>query len=241
MHENPYRKRLPSRADRKLSKTVWKANDKGEDSEFSSFRLIASDEYLWLGREFSVPLVWIVRIEQVGPGMAITWKNPIDGESEVSCFCIRTFFGYNTKSLNKLCYDLVSLVDHAHERGPSPEIKATESFPTCQVCSKPEPMQFDFVWVIEIIFIRRTETKRELLCREHGARRLLAIMFANALGGTLGVPGIFLTPKLIHKQGSDGVDRGLIPRWVHVGFVGLSFYPLIGVLVLIGWGISTVV
>jgi len=241
MHENPYRKRLPTRADRKLHKTVWKANEKGEDSEFSTFRLTASDEYLWFGRELSVPLVWIVRMEQVGPGMAITWKNPLDGEFEVSYICIRTFFRYNTKALNKLYNELVSLVDHAHECGHSPEAQAMESFPTCQVCGKPKPIQFEFVWILSIIFIDRSEVKRELLCRAHGAQRLVAVMFANAYGGTLGVPGIFLTPGLVHKQGSDGVDRGLIPRWVHVGFVGLSLYPFIGVLVLIGWVISTLV
>jgi hypothetical protein len=208
-----------------MSTGVWIARSDGKDSSQGKTRIVADHDYIWFGRDLSVPLAWISEVSAVGPGFQVVWEDRTSGTIEAGVFCIRTMFGYNLEKRDQVVSTLGDLVSAVRSVGASQTIAAAEQTSTCDVCGSAEASVYDFEWIINVLFYWMRKPGRQVLCKFHANRNLRKEMLSNALLGSLGLPGLFMTPIITVTQGRAAVRANLLlPFEIFVYFL-LSLVP----------------
>jgi hypothetical protein len=220
MTTNPYRQPR-TRSASLLKCRIWNATPQGKDDSTGSSQLYANDQFVWLGDSFSVPLAWIVRLSPVGPGFRIEWRDPATGQSDAATFCIRSFFGYDTKQRDRVLDRVHELSRHAASAGGS-TAAAGASAPQCDVCGVPALEQADFREVRNFFLFFSSKTIRRVVCQSHARRATRETCLHNALLGTWGIPGIVTTPILAWSATS------VLATPERVFWTALSATPAIG-------------
>jgi len=232
---NPFRQRL-RRKNTTFKTVVWQANEEGKDNSTGKTDFALNDEYLWMSYDFSVPLRWITTIEDLGPGFAIGWENPLQKTKEWAAFCVRTMFGYNRKRRDDLVLRIREAVARARTR-PEPVVAAAAAtIPRCQVCGDTDPAVYDFEWMISVVHLMLNKPDRRILCRKHGRWRARLVCASNLVTSNLGF-GAFISPifnmrnvQVARHGGALGSLEGAI--WTTIGFAPYAVLAL-----LVGWAI----
>lgn len=192
--ENVFRDPLPH-AGIEIKQRVWNATVAGKDNSRGDLTLTATKEKLWISNVASIPLAWFTSFEPVGPGFRIIWLNKVSAKEESATFCIRTFFGYDTVRRDQLLQRLSDLAARARERNSTP-LCSTVTGAVCEQCGVsavlvdlPKITNFLVYW------IRRTD--RRILCVSHARSAIRANAIRNTLMGTVGIPGVFATPRVV--------------------------------------------
>jgi len=189
---------------------LWLAKENGKDASQGETRLTVSQEYLWFGRDLSVPLAWVTQVDPVGPGFRIVWEDRVSGRPEGAVFCIRTMFGYNKKKRDQLVSQLQNLAQAATEQPKPVAVVQAETLTTCEKCNDMQTYVIDFDWIINVLVYWVRKPDRRILCLNHAAHRFRANLFFNAVLGTLGIPGIIVTPFLVFTAGRQPTKAGFV-------------------------------
>ena len=224
MTTNPFRQPLP-KTDIQVKTGVWLARPDGKDSSGGKTKIVANSEYIWFGQDLSVPLAWVSDVSAVGPGFQVVWEDRTSGITEAAVFCIRTFFGYNRKVRDQLVSTLHELVSAARSVGAPQTIAAAEQASTCEVCGSTGASAYDFEWTINVLLYLIRKPDRRILCKKHATRRLRMVFLSNALFGSLGLPGLFMTPIFTLVQGRAAIRSNLVGVTEVLVFFLVSIVP----------------
>jgi len=216
---NPYRQPR-AKSDIRLQCRIWNATPKGQDASSGNSQLVANDAFVWLGNDFSVPLQWLTTVRPIGPGFCLEWRDPSTGANESASFCIRTFFGYDTRRRDAVVTALRDLVGSADSAGV-PGASAAASALVCETCGAPAVAQLNVAEVRNLLLLFSSKTRRHVVCPLHARSAVRAACFHNALLGSWGIPGIVTTPL-----GAWSIASGL-PAVERVFWVILSAVPLL--------------
>ena len=233
--ENPFRQPL-RRKNVHFKTVVREGNAEGKDAGGNTDFAIG-DDYLWIAFDFSVPLTWITRVEPLGPGFLVVWRNPITREEEGASFCIlRTGWGYNSKKRDDLVRRVQEAVAKAAVRPAKPEIAAARAIPACQSCGDLKPHVFDFTWLTSVLAYTINKPDRRLLCRPHGARRLRAVTLYNLIMGNLGW-GVFASPIINLRNIRMAQQAGAINKVEASIWIAVAFWPYAMLLAAVSWSL----
>ena len=232
MSTNPFAQPFPSHGI-VFKARFYRAKESGKNLSSTGFKVVATSDYLWLGRELSVPLVWISSIVPVGPGFRLEWDNRITSVREVEFYCVRSMLGYNRTRRDRIVAELQNLVSHAAKVPPVAPVWQSEKEARCQICNSANAHQYDFILFFNLLLYSVSQSERRIFCAEHARKRLLQVLLSNTLLGTLGLPGALVTPLLVFRQGQCGRAAGLISTTAVLLFTGISAVPLIYLLVVV--------
>jgi hypothetical protein len=187
---NPFRQ--PLRGDVDFRAKVYNADANGKDrSNGHSTDFALNSEYLWIAKDFSVPLAWIDGVKPLGPGFAVTWQNPLNGKREFAALCARRLFGYDLKRRDELVARANAARATAKSR-PAPVVVASAAaMQRCERCSAPNAITCDYVYVITFLLLFVSKPDRRIFCAHH-ARVFAALnALSNLILGSLGIAIIF--------------------------------------------------
>ena len=128
---SPFNQSLPRMANSIIYKYIWTAERTGKKDHNPRVRIIASKDYIWMNN-ISIPVDWVDEINSVGPGFSISWINQISNKREIVYFCVRSFFGYNTKTRDELINKFQTLT----KCSPNESKVLTTSEGTCKPLSE---------------------------------------------------------------------------------------------------------
>ncbi|MGA1794414.1 MAG: hypothetical protein ACMUIL_01030 [bacterium] len=234
MTSNPFRQPIPKQGII-LRLRVWTATNEGKDDTRTNFYFLATNEYLWFGRDLSVPLAWVSEVGPVGPGFHIKWKNPINGTTEQAFLCVRTLLGYNKRRRDEIVSMLqeflggVSASASPVEVQPDPTSAVVQADPTlavCEVCGAPQAKQYDLVWFTNIIAYWSFRPDRKVLCPDHARPALRRMLLSNSLLGPIGFPGIFFIPYKTYAISKEAYHSGILTFMDVLFYTALSALPI---------------
>lgn len=247
MEHNPFRQ--PFASSKMVYKTTaWPANERGKNDSTSRVLLASDGTHIWLGKELSVPLEWIISAEALGPGFLLVWDNPIERQQERAAFCYRTMFGHDTRKRDEAVQRISDLlapirVKRANDEirpGPLPPVGFdAEGEPAaaspCEVCGEQDARAYDLTSVISALFYYASHTRRTMMCARHGKIRVVLNTFGNMALGNFGITAL-ITPFVIIKNVVHAKRRGAIGTALAVGLCMAGFYHviLLGLLILYG-------
>jgi len=240
LNSNPFGQPLPKQ-NVVFKARLWLANESGKDSSAGDLRAVATRDYLWLGRDLSVPLAWIESVESVGPGFRIQWENKLESVREHGVFCVRTMFGYDKTRRDAVVAQLRELASSAASAGAPAQVRQSESELRCQVCAAPGAQQYDFRRILNVLFYWVSRPERVVLCSDHARGRLLRVLLGNSLFGTLGLPGAFFTPYVVFAEGNIGRERGLITTKAILLLTALATLPILALAALVVYAFTDAV
>jgi len=168
---------------------LYPADDRGKCLNATRMLVVIGPEYVWLGRELSIPLDWSLRMEVLGPGFALSWINPLNQKQEVMFLCIRTFFGYDKDKTGKFRQALETAVGQF--KGHSTYVTGQEvsSATACQICGAFPAQIYDFDSTLSFFLSFWIRPKRYLLCPLHGGRVFFRTFWINMVLSFFGVVG----------------------------------------------------
>ncbi|MGV8039094.1 MAG: hypothetical protein AB2L07_03140 [Thermoanaerobaculaceae bacterium] len=232
MSTNPFRQPVP-KSGVLLTAKLWTANHKGKDDSRASLQIMATSEYVWLGRDLSIPVAWLKGLEAVGPGFRLAWSNPIDQSEEHAFFCIRTFFGYNTQKRDELLARLGELAAASKANPVPPVVQQTAAVVQCEVCGSPLAEQYNLHWYINVLFYWVSRPDRKLLCRDCASSKVRLMLLSNSLLGSLGFPGAIVGPYTTWVAAQEARRVGLVSLPAGLLLTVMSAAPILAILLLV--------
>jgi len=228
--ESIFREPLP-RTGIVLQQRVWNATPEGKDASRGDFKLIATNEKLWISNVLSIPLSWFVAFEPVGPGFRIRWTNKLTGVEEGATLCVRTFFGYDTARRDELVKQLAELSARARTATPSPAATSPANL-RCERCDSTAVTLLDLPKITNFLVYWIHRTDRRLLCAQHAQAAIRANALRNALTGTIGIPGAVVTPLAVWKTAAK------LSFGERIALTSLAVLPAVLLLAFVLWGIT---